>query len=151
VTLTVLASSPYLVPAYMRVQPPPRPLAMLGENQLAVLSAAMDETDDAATLDITWQVLQPLASDDSIFFQAIEGSGEEERVVAQLDVQPLGDAQPATTWQPGEVLAGRYTLELPVTAAGAELRYYFGFYDWRSGKRLPVNGGIDDKLVLHGH
>ena len=32
---------------------------------------------------------------------------------------------------------------------GAPLRYYFGFYNWRSGQRLPVDGGIDDKLVLH--
>ena len=34
--------------------------------------------------------------------------------------------------------------------ADTPLRYYFGYYDWRDGKRLPVNGGMDDKLVLHG-
>ena len=30
------------------------------------------------------------------------------------------------------------------------LRYYFGYYDWRDGVRLPVDGGIDDKLVFYG-
>jgi hypothetical protein len=160
--LVVLASYPILAPAYTQVQPPPQPVAILGANQLAVLALQLDETTAgadgadaeapgrAATLTVAWQVLQPLASDDNIFFQAIAGAGEEERVVAQLDAQPLGDGSPATSWQPGEILTGRYTLDLSGAPVGAPLRYYFGFYDWRSGQRLPVDGGVDDKLVLYG-
>jgi hypothetical protein len=148
VVLVVLSSYPYLAPAYTDVQPPVRPLAMLGTNQLAVLSAQVTEGDTSATVDITWQVLQPLTDDNNVFFQAIAGEGAGESVVAQLDVQPLGPERPATAWQPGEILVGRYSLDLPQGAA--DLRYYFGFYDWRSGRRLAVDGGIDDKLVLHG-
>jgi hypothetical protein len=148
VALTVLASYPYLAPAYTDVQPPAKPLAILGTSQLAVLGAQVTESDTGAALDVTWQVLQPLESDDNVFFQAITGEGPGERVVAQLDAQPLGPERPATTWQRGEILTGRYSLDLP--EGGQDLRYYFGFYDWRSGQRLAVNGGIDDKLVLHG-
>jgi hypothetical protein len=148
VALVVLSSYPYLAPVYTDVQPPARPLAMLGTNQLAVLSAKVTEGDAGATLDVTWQVLQPLGDDDNVFFQAITGEGEGERVVAQLDAQPLGPERPSTTWQPGEILVGRYALDLPQGAA--DLRYYFGFYDWRSARRLAVDGGIDDKLVLYG-
>jgi hypothetical protein len=70
--------------------------------------------------------------------------------VAQLDAQPLGETRPATSWQPGEVLTTRYTLDLTAAAPGEKLTYYFGYYDWRDGRRLPIDGGRDDKLVLHG-
>jgi hypothetical protein len=145
-----------LAPAYTQVQPPAKPVAMLGANQLAVLAAQLDETAGAAgeprqaALAITWQVLQPLASDYNIFFQAIAGAGEDERVAAQLDAQPLGDGSPASGWQPGQILTGRYTLDLINAPTGEPLRYYFGFYDWRNGQRLLVDGGLDDKLVLYG-
>jgi hypothetical protein len=133
---------------------------MLGANQLAVLSAQLEEVAAGAaepepqarqaTLEITWQVLQPLASDDNIFFQAVTGAGADERVVAQLDAQPLGADNPPTSWQPGQVLGGRYSLDLSDAPDGEPLRYYFGFYDWRDGRRLLVDGGIDDKLVFYG-
>ncbi len=69
--------------------------------------------------------------------------------MAQLDAQPLVD-RPATGWQPGEVLTATYTLDLAAAPPDAALTYYFGYYDWRDGRRLPVDGGRDDKLVLHG-
>lgn len=150
VALTVLAGYPLLNPVYTTVQPPARPLALVGANQLAVLSANIEEVGGAANLDIAWQVLQPLSSDANIFFQAIEGAGAEERVVAQLDMQPLGDGNPATSWQPGQIFSAHYTLQLEQRTDSAPLRYYFGFYDWRDGLRLAVDGGLDDKLVLHG-
>ena len=150
VALTVLASYPYLAPRYTTVPPPARPVALLGANQLAVLAADLTEADGRAALDVTWQVLQPLASDDNVFFQAVRGEGESEQVVAQLDAQPAGADRPPTSWEPGEIFTQRYTLDITQAPPGAPLRYYFGFYDWRSGERLPVDGGIDDKLVLHG-
>jgi hypothetical protein len=157
VALVVLASYGALAPVYTTVPPPARPVALLGDNQLAVLAVQLQETRagdagaaPAVTLEITWQVLQPLASDDNIFFQAIAGAGEDERVVAQLDSQPAGDANPATSWQSGQILSGRYTLDLSAAPSGEPLRYYWGFYDWRDGQRLPVDGGLDDKLVLYG-
>jgi hypothetical protein len=149
VTLTVLASYPYLAPTYTTVPPPARPVALLGTNQLAVLATDVTEADGRAALDVTWQVLQPLASDDNVFFQAIAGTDESEQVVAQLDTQPAGADRPPTSWQPGEIFTQRYTLDITQAPPGEPLRYYFGFYDWRSGARLPVDGGIDDKLVLH--
>jgi hypothetical protein len=153
VALVVLGSYPYLQPVYLTFRPPAKPAAMVGTNQLAILAADVRRqvTPDGsqATLDVTWQVLQPLASDDNVFFQAVVGEGEAERVVAQVDTPPAGPDRPASGWQPGEVLTGQYTLDLSTAPADEPLRYYFGFYDWQTGVRLPVDGGIDDKLVLH--
>ena len=106
VTITVLGSYSYLTPAYTQMQPPARPVAVFGSNQVLILAAQLSETTEprAAELTVTWQPLQPLDFDYNVFFQAIAGTGGEERSVAQLDAQPLAGARPATSWRPGEIL-----------------------------------------------
>ena len=152
--LIVLAGYPTLTTEFTQLQPPTRPQAMLGDrNNLAILDAVLSEdaATATATLAITWQALQPLDADYNVFFQAIQPGGDSPQVIAQLDVQPLDGAMPASTWQPGSIHTDTYVLDLPQDAGSPEpLRYYFGFYDWRDGTRLPVDGGIDDKLVFHG-
>ena len=74
-----------------------------------------------------------------------------ERLLAEsLDSMPLDGKRPATSWQPGEILTETYRLDLTSLPLKRGLHYYFGYYDWRNGKRLPVDGGLDDKLVFHG-
>jgi len=152
VAVTLLSSYAYLTADFTQVQPPTRPVAMLGNNQLAVLETTLVEgsAPRTANLKVIWQPLQSLGADYNVFFQAITGEGTDEQVVAKLDVQPLGAARPPTSWRPGEILTATYTLDLAPAPVGAPLRYHFGYYDWRDGTRLPVNGGLDDKLVLHG-
>jgi hypothetical protein len=70
-----------------------------------------------------------------------------------LDTQPLGGERPVTDWRQGEILVETYQLDLSqldTSQANNPLSYYFGYYDWSNGERLPVDGGIDDKLVFHG-
>ena len=152
VAVTVLASYPYLTTEFTTLAPPVRPVATFGRNQIALLDARLTTQPDPATaqLAVTWQPLTPLDFDYNVFLQAVSGDGAEEQVVAQLDVQPLAGAQPATSWLPGQVFAETYTLDLSNAPTGAPLRYYFGYYDWRDGRRLPVDGGLDDKLVIDG-
>lgn len=154
--VTVLASMPYLSADYTTIHPSPRPLAIVGDNHIVVLSARLVEFDapPAAELTVTWQALRPENFDYNVFVQAIRGEETDaetgEQVVAQLDVQPLGGERPVTSWRPGEIFTETYRLELPAQSRVSPLRYYFGFYDWRDGRRLPVDGGIDDKMVLYG-
>ena len=151
VATTVLGSLPGLGVDFTTLEPPARPVAIVGNNQVAVLDARVTRGDDpqVAILDVTWQPLRPLDFDYNIFFQAITGEGNGERVVAQLDTQPLAAGPPATGWAAGKILQQRYELTLP-GAEAQPLRYYFGYYDWRDGSRLPLDDGIDDKLVLYG-
>jgi hypothetical protein len=141
------------------VEPPGLPVATFGEHPDLVLLAADVRQDNVgqdgerrATLDVTWQVLQPIPFDYSVFFQAVTGQsdGQNEQVVAQLDTQPRQGLEPATTWEVGKIMTDTYQLQLPSPLPAGELRYFYGYYDWRDGKRLPVDGGIDDKLILHG-
>jgi len=163
-TLAVLSSYAYLLPAYISVEPPREPVAILGDEHNAVLleahvtqAAPADAADEPtqAVLDVTWQTLHPLDFDYNVFFQALsEKEDETLNVVAQLDAQPLAGERPVTTWRVGEILTDTYRLDLPPALDPAALEYHFGYYDWRDGSRLPVRLGItgivDDKLVLDG-
>ncbi|RLT38554.1 MAG: hypothetical protein DWI57_11815 [Chloroflexi bacterium] len=154
--LVLMSSYPYLSADFTEYTPPAAPVAVYGaRGELVLLEATVYESSAGgydATLEAVWQPVQPLDFDYNLFFQALRpmANGTDYEVVAQLDQQPLTE-RPATTWQPGEILTSTYTLSLPSDPASANLRYYFGYYDWREGGgRLLVNGGPDDKAVLFG-
>jgi hypothetical protein len=154
--LALLGSYGYLTADFTQVTPPSTPVAVIGANQeLVLLDAELTERPitGTVTLDVTWQVLRPPDFDYQVFFQAVQPSAAGgESVIAQLDVQPLQGERAATTWQPGEILTEQYQLAVDRAAFTADepLRYLFGYYDWRDGARLPVDGGRDDKLILYG-
>ncbi|MBK8050492.1 MAG: hypothetical protein IPK16_27350 [Anaerolineales bacterium] len=152
VTLVVLGSYPYLTASFTEVTPPTRPVAVFGDHEIAILDATLAEPagSEQAQLTIVFQVLRPLAIDYNVFFQALTGTADTEQVVAQVDLQPLGDAKPATVWRPGEILTASYELDLANAPQSIPLHYYFGFYDWRDGRRMVVDNGLDDKLVFRG-
>lgn len=151
VALIVLAGLGATTPTYTQERIGNWPAAIFGDNRLLVLSATLQEQTDppSATLEVTWQPLRPIDFDYNVFFQAILLDEQGERVVAQLDAQPLGEERPMTSWRPGEVLKGLYALDLSEAPPGQRFVYYFGLYDWRNGSRLPLITG-DDKLVFYG-
>ncbi|MCB0061888.1 MAG: hypothetical protein KDE19_07230 [Caldilineaceae bacterium] len=151
--LIVLNSYGYLSADFTQVTPPTTPIALFGEqSEIVVLDVALTENRQprSTELTVTWQVLHPLAVDYNIFFQALRGDEQALTVSRQMDRQPLGPEQPPTRWQPGQIYQATYTLDLEGIPADALLTYYFGYYDWHDGTRLPVNWGIDDKLIFYG-
>jgi hypothetical protein len=153
--LALLGSYGSLTADFTQVTPPATPVAVIGANQeLVLLEAKLTERPitGTVTLDVTWQVLHPPAFDYQVFFQAVQPAADGETVLAQLDVQPLQGERAATSWRPGEILTEQYQLAVDrsVLEADEPLRYLFGYYDWRDGARLPVDGGRDDKLILYG-
>lgn len=154
--LAVLSSYPYLTTTYTHYQPPAAPQAVLGKYEIVVLSAKVteDRQQKTATLAVAWQPIAVLPTDYNLFFQALAGDEQALTVAAQLDTQPLGNERPATTWRPGEILTNTYQLDLAAVVPQVQsgrLQYHFGYYDWRTGTRLLVDGGIDDKLVFYGN
>ena len=149
--LVLLSSSPYLTAKFTAYTPPEAPVAVFGANaDLVLLEVHLTETTDQAIMKAVWQPLRPLPFDYHIFLQALTSEdGAAYEIRAQLDQQPLLNS-PATAWQPGQIFTNTYTLALPVSPAQANLRYYFGFYNWQDGRRLPLQNGRDDKVVLYG-
>lgn len=152
--MTVLGSYAHLTADFTQVDAPSRPYAMIGhDNNLAILHAELAEgaENEPTALHLTWQALQPFSTDYNVFFHALHEDETGMTVLAQLDTPPLADGPPTSAWRQGEIMQQTYTLMLPpeLPASGRVL-YYFGFYDWRDGTRLAVDGGIDDKLVFYG-
>jgi hypothetical protein len=164
-TATVLAllvgAQGALTPSRITVEPPEQPLAIVGDNDLALMQASVQTSladgVPAALLSLQWQAMRPLPADDNLFFQAViePADGGEPEVVAQLDVPPVADA-PAGGWQRGQIFSELYLLPLPEEVNVADLTYYVGFYDWRDGTRRPITLGSAaapigavDKLVLN--
>ncbi|MBP7964297.1 MAG: hypothetical protein KA003_20105 [Caldilineaceae bacterium] len=155
--LVVLASFPYTTAAFTQIPPPIRPPAVfadpMGEHTFALLETNLTLFPQKATLDLSWQTLRTPDFDYTLFFQAVITDADGgDAVVGQIDLQPVAGTRPATTWQPGEILTDTLTLDLPVLGQGETLRFYYGYYDWRTGARLPVETGLrrDDKVVLYG-
>jgi hypothetical protein len=152
--LVLMSSYPYLTTDFTEYQPPDVPVALVGPaNDLVLLEANLvkESAPDRVELTVVWQPLQPMRFDYNVFFQALQFDEAQDQlqVVAQLDAQPLADL-PATAWQVGQILSATYQLDLPVDPNQTQLQYYFGYYDWRDGSRLPVNNGADDKVVFYG-
>lgn len=176
VALVLLGGYPFLRADFTQVPAPERPVALFGSiNELIVLDAQLTEDRAAgmAVLELTWQVIHTPDFDYNVFFQAQEPENGAFRTVAQLDTQPMQGQLPATSWQPGQIYTDTYQLDLSpwldslahntetgntdtgntdtqAGEVGPPLRFDFGYYDWRDGRRLPIDGGIDDKLMFYG-
>ena len=88
------------------------------------------------TLTLYWQVERTTDVSYKVFVHLIGADG---RPAAQGDDFPLAGQRPTTTWQPGESLVDRYTIQLPADLPPGDYPLRIGFYDPTTGVRLsPV-------------
>ncbi|MFC2015598.1 ArnT family glycosyltransferase [Chloroflexota bacterium] len=73
---------------------------------------------------------------------------EEGRMVAQSDGEPLEGLYPTARWQPGVGLPDSRVLALPEDLAPGRYPLIAGLYDASSSKRLPLEGGSGDQMVV---
>ena len=95
---------------------------------------------DEVQVDLAFRANAPLADDWSLFIHLVDGAG---LTVAQLDTMPGGGLRPTSGWQPDRLLLDSYAVAIPETAhTPNRANWQVGFYDHRSGERLPqVDGG----------
>lgn len=147
VALALLGSYAGLSP---RTSPSPveeAPLAIFGQNEIALLSAeasGIPRPGGVVEIAARWQALRPLERDYTVFVHLVTPDGTR---WAQVDTMPQGGQLPTSQWRPGQVVSDRYRLALPADApAAGEYRYLLGLYLLETGQRLPA--GADDKVVL---
>jgi hypothetical protein len=151
VALVVLASYPYLAPRFTQVDPGPEPAATFqpveaDSPQLMILDydiAAPTEITPTLTLTLTWQAVEPVAGDYTVFIHVLTQDGTK---AAQRDTRPCGGDCPTQSWQPGEIVADRYQLALPAGAPPGPYHLAIGLYLLDSGARAAVVGR-DDEMV----
>ncbi len=140
------------------VSPAPHSLFLAGNSEIHLQHAAAleygrqeqaNETDprvptvfpgDEVQVDLAYLTNAPLTDDWSLFIHLVDGTG---LTVAQLDTMPGGGLRPTSGWQPGRLLLDSYTVAIPETVhTPNRASWQVGFYDHRSGERLPqVDGG----------
>ena len=153
IALVVLASYPYLAPSFTQVDPGPEPVAMLQSvgaeaPQLMILDYQADlvtEITPTLTLTLTWQAVEPVAEDYTVFVHALAAGDTK---VAQRDTRPCDGECPTNTWQPGEIIVDRYRLALPPAAPPGPYRVAVGLYLLDTGDRAAVVGREDRTVYL---
>jgi hypothetical protein len=148
--LVVLASYHYLGPDFTQVDPGPEPAAMFrpaeaDAPELMLLDheiAPPTEITATLTLTLTWQAVQPVAGDYTVFVHVLAG----EEKVAQQDTRPCDGECPTSAWQPGQIISDRYQLALPREAPPGPYRLAVGLYLLDTGERAAVVGR-DDRTV----
>ncbi len=138
----------------VRLAPPPvpdHPLDATFASAIALVGYdAPARVDAGGTLPLVlyWHVLAPLPADEKVFVHLLTADGQ---LVAQVDAVPLHWSYPTGQWKRGEFIRDAYHLDLSGVPRG-DYRLAVGFYDPRSGERLPVEGtGAEaeaDRIVL---
>lgn len=157
VALVVLASYPTLSPNFTQVDPGPEPVALLqpaeaSNPQIFLLDyevTAATEITASLALTLTWQAVQPVADDYTVFVHLLGGDNAK---IVQVDRRPCGGECPTSTWMPGQIIRDRYELELAPAAeadvAPGPYRLAIGLYLLDSGERAQVIGRQDGTVIL---
>jgi hypothetical protein len=96
------------------------------------------------TLTLTWQALEPVSGDYTIFVHALA----EDAKIAQRDTRPCDGECPTTSWEPGRIILDRYQLDLPPDAATEPDQLAVGLYLLDSGERATVVGRDDNTVFI---
>lgn len=136
--LVVLSVYPYLSPRFTQVEPGTQPVAILGENQVALVDAQVTgdiRPGGTLTVTLTWQALKPVELDYTVFVHVV---GPDEQIRTQRDIQPQAGQRPTNTWAVGELIRDEHPLSIPADAPAVRYHIKLGLYDWRTGQRLRV-------------
>jgi hypothetical protein len=87
------------------------------------------------TLTLTWQSLQSVSYDATVF---IHLKGADGSTLAQVDREPLDGRFPTSYWFPGQIITDVISLPLARDLPNETLAVHVGMYTWPSLQRLPV-------------
>jgi hypothetical protein len=157
VALVILASYPYLAPSFTQANPGPEPVAVVqpveaSAPQILLLDYEVKtatEITPSLTLTLTWQAVEPVANDYTVFAHLLAA---DDAKISQVDRQPCEGECPTGTWTPGEVIRDRYELALVQTgetdAVPGPYRLAVGLYLLDTGERATVIGQQGRTVVL---
>jgi mannosyltransferase len=126
--------------------------ASLGNEALLVgysLSAGEIKAGETLMLTLYWQALAEMEKRYTVFVHLLDADN---RIVAQMDSEPLGGTHPTTEWQFGEIVRDNYGLLIAPHTPPGEYLLEVGMYYLPTLERLPVldaSGNVkDDRVVL---
>ncbi len=109
------------------------------------------------TVMLEWLAVAPTDVDMNFFVHLVV---EGERKIGQFDGPPLGGSHLTNRWVPGERIFQQVEIPVAEDASPGPALLRTGWYDWRTGARLPVAGDDDAAVEIgwievtqrgHGH
>ncbi len=118
-----------------------------GENIRLVGHDTKKSVAAGKTLPVTleWESIAPTELDINFFVHLVAADG---RTIGQHDGAPLKGSYISTRWKPGERILETVTVPVAKDAPAGEATLRIGWYDWRDGQRLPVEGSDDASLEI---
>lgn len=151
--LTIVSSYVYLEPRFTQVDPGPEPVAMFQPVQAKVPQIMLldyeirppTEITPTLILTLTWQAVQPVAGDHTVFVHVLTPDDEK---AAQQDTRPCEGECPTNNWLPGEIITDHYQLTLAADAPPGPYRLALGLYLLETGDRAAVAGREDGTVFF---
>jgi len=113
------------------------------------LAAQEIEAGGALRLTLHWQALAEMERRYTVFVHLLDSDN---RIVSQMDGEPLGGTHPTTEWQFGEIVRDNYGLLIAPDTPPGEYLLEVGMYYLPTLERLPVldasGSAEDDRVVL---
>ncbi|MGA9350829.1 MAG: hypothetical protein WBW48_18770 [Anaerolineae bacterium] len=114
------------------------------------LSTQEIEASETLLLTLYWQALAEMDKRYTVFTHLLNADN---RIVAQMDSEPLGGTHPTAEWQLGEIVRDNYGLLIAPETPPGEYLLEVGMYYLPTLERLPVldaSGSAvpDDRVVL---
>lgn len=123
--------------------PAAAPIATLG-GKATLLAYQLTREAERALVRLTWRADAPISSDYTVFVHFLDAQN---RMLSQVDAQPLGGRYPTHGWSPGEIISDEYAVPLPASAWGDLDHLAIGMYTLNDGARLPSSAGGDAILL----
>jgi mannosyltransferase len=114
------------------------------------LAAQEIEAGGTIRLTLYWQALAEMDRRYTVFVHLLDADN---RIVAQMDGEPLGGVRPTTEWQLGEIVHDSYGLLVAPDTPPGEYLLEVGMYYLPTLERLPLldaSGDVEDDRVVLG-
>lgn len=140
-----------LVPYTFAAGESPQPSGVsFDEGQITLDSFSLEQhytLDRGGWLNVllSWQTSALLEHDYTVFVHLLDATGA---LVAQHDGIPSASYAPTRTWQPGQIIEDRRSVQLPALLSPGEYRLFAGLYDPLTGERLPLVDGSSNAVLL---
>ncbi|MCX7838818.1 MAG: hypothetical protein N2559_05110, partial [Anaerolineae bacterium] len=143
IALPIVASYGYLAPRFIAVNPTRPPIAIFGNNEIALLDyRIVGPLRRGATVRVhlTWQALRQVNHDYTVFVHAIHEDGN---TYARQDSKPQEGESPTIRWQAGQVILDTHTIQIDVDGPREGYHIELGLYVAATGRRAFTDAGLD--------
>lgn len=143
VTPSFLDEPPERAANFAAPQPQVEVRASFG-RQIALLGYDLSRAGDRLDLTLYWQALAQLPHAYTVFVHVVDAEGD---LAGQQDNMPVRDQLPTSCWQPGEIVADPYAVEVHPDAA-EPLSLEVGLYRLDTGQRLDRDDGSGTMIEM---